>query len=54
MKPQENEPCNNCVHWVNNDCEMGRYNSSSMVIFGHCGFCKPKSDKESKEDGAQD
>lgn len=42
MKPQENEPCNTCEHWVNGDCELGRYNSSTLVIFGYCGTHKMK------------
>ena len=45
--PQENEPCNNCQHWVNGDCELGRYNSSSLVIFGYCGTHKIKVVKKS-------
>lgn len=46
-RPQDNEPCNNCQHWVNNDCELGRYNSSSLVIFGFCGTHKLKTMKKS-------
>lgn len=43
MRPQENEPCVNCKHWSNRKgCKMDRYNSTSMVMFGHCGFCQPK------------
>lgn len=44
MIPQKNEPCNNCIHWKN-ECEMGRYNSASMIMFGYCGFAKPNRDK---------
>lgn len=47
MKPQENEPCNTCEHWVNGDCELGRYNSSTLVIFGYCGTHKMKTMKKS-------
>ena len=47
MRPQENEPCNTCQHWINGDCELGRYNSSSLVIFGYCGTHKIKVMKKS-------
>ena len=43
MRPQYYEPCNICKHWNDKSgCDLDRYNSTSMVIFGHCGFCKPK------------
>ena len=46
MRPQDNEPCVNCMHWNDETgCEMGRYDSASMVMFGHCGFCRPKTEK---------
>ena len=46
MKPQDNEPCNNCKEWCDKKgCKIGRYNSSAMVIFGYCGFVKPKKTK---------
>lgn len=39
MKPQDNEPCNNCVHWNSETgCTQGRYNSTAMTAFGACGF----------------
>ena len=45
MRPQDNEPCVNCKHWIDNvGCEEGRYDSASMVMFGHCGFCRPKTE----------
>lgn len=45
MKPQFNEPCNNCKHWSNRSgCKIDRYNSTSMVMFGHCGFCQQRVD----------
>jgi len=48
MKPQADEPCNNCKEWCDKEgCKIGRYNSSAMVIFGFCGFVKPK-DKKTK------
>jgi hypothetical protein len=49
MKPQDNEPCNNCQHWINGDCELGRYDNSTLVIFGYCGTCKPKDNKGKEE-----
>lgn len=46
MKPQLNEPCNYCKYWSNRTgCKLDRYNSTSMVMFGHCGFWKQKSFK---------
>ena len=48
MKPQENEPCNTCEHWVNGDCELGRYNSSTLIIFGYCGTHKGKEEPNNK------
>lgn len=46
MRPQADEPCVNCKHWSNRTgCKQGRYNSASMCIFGHCGFCEPKTKK---------
>ena len=46
MRPQDNEPCVNCKHWIDETgCEMGRYDSASMVMFGHCGFCRPKTEE---------
>lgn len=39
MKPQKDEPCNNCKNWKNG-CK--HYNSTSMIIFGCCGYKKPK------------
>lgn len=43
MKPQKDEPCMNCKEWSNKcGCKLDRYNSASMVIFGYCGFVKPK------------
>lgn len=51
MRPQPDEPCVNCAHWNDKKgCKMGRYHSTSMVIFGYCGFCKQKQIK--KEEGA--
>lgn len=47
MKPQENEPCNNCRYWHDDTgCEMGRYMSAAMVIYGFCGFAKPKKENQ--------
>ena len=47
MKPQNDEPCVNCQFWSNKTgCKKERYNSASMVIFGHRGFCEPKRKKE--------
>ena len=52
MRPQDNEPCVNCKHWIDNvGCEMGRYDSASMVMFGHCGFRRDKTDE--KADAAE-
>lgn len=46
MRPQNDEPCVNCKNWSNRiGCKIDRYNSTSMVIFGHCGFCEPKTKK---------
>jgi len=47
MKPNPYEPCWDCKHWVE-ECELGRHDSSSMVIFNHCGFCEKRSKKSSK------
>ena len=53
MRPQDNEPCVNCMHWNDETgCEMGRYDSASMVIFGHCGFCRPKEGVKTDKDNA--
>ena len=49
MKPEKGEPCLKCQHWdgrTKEGCRIGRYDSASMVIFGHCGFCEPKRKKE--------
>lgn len=54
MRPQDNEPCINCMHWYDETgCEMGRYDSASMVMFGHCGFCRPKTTEEKPENGTE-
>lgn len=53
MRPQPDEPCVNCKLWdgrTKEGCKKGHYNSASMIIFGHCGFCWPKRTK--KEAGA--
>ena len=53
MRPQPDEPCVNCKLWdgrTEEGCKEGHYNSASMIIFGYCGFCKPKRTK--KEEGA--
>ena len=46
-RPKDTEPCYNCVHWVNDDCELGRYNSTSLTIFGYCGKHEVKVVKKS-------
>ncbi|MBQ3765888.1 MAG: hypothetical protein II874_04040 [Bacteroidales bacterium] len=50
MKPQENEPCANCQHWHDaTGCKENRYQSAALVIFGYCGFQKPKTETETPE-----
>ena len=47
MKPQFDEPCNDCKHWdTETGCKIGRYNSTAMVVFGYCGFAKPKKENQ--------
>lgn len=48
MRPQKDEPCVDCKEWSNRKgCKIGRYDSTAMVIFGYCGFVKPKEKKQS-------
>ena len=49
MKPQYDEPCNDCRYWDDETgCSQGHYDSSAMKIFGYCGMAKPK--ENNKED----
>ncbi len=42
-RPQWDEPCNRCKNWDKYEgCILGKYNSTSMMVFGYCGFCKAK------------
>jgi len=42
-EPQPDEPCNNCIFWKKGfGCLQNCYNSSSMVMFGHCGHKQEK------------
>lgn len=47
MRPQYDEPCNDCRFWDNSvGCKLGHYDSTSIKIFGYCGLAKPKDNKE--------
>lgn len=47
MKPQQDEPCNDGIKWNDETgCTAGHYNSAAMVVFGYCGFAKPKKENQ--------
>lgn len=49
MKPQDDEPCNDCRYWHDETgCEMDHYNSAAMVTFGYCGITKPKKENQNE------
>lgn len=51
MRPQKDEPCVNCKNWDGRTrlgCKIGRYNSTTMVIWGVCGFFEPKQTRKTK------
>ena len=55
MRPQKDEPCVNCKNWSNRTgCKIGRYKSTTMVIWGVCGkmYFEPKTRREKKGEGA--
>ena len=46
MRPQNDEPCVDCKFWSNRvGCKIDRYESTSMRIFGYCGFFQLKAKK---------
>ena len=53
MRPQKDEPCVNCKNWdgrTKQGCKIGRYNSTTMVIWGVCGraYFEPKHTRKTK------
>ena len=46
LRPQKDEPCLNCKAWDNiRGCKKNMYNSTSMVVFGHCPSVEPNEQK---------
>ena len=46
MKPQQDEPCNDCIKWNDETgCTDGHY-TAAMVMFKFCVFAKPKKENQ--------